>query len=66
MNTYDWLSTKEIKDVDDFDVVEVNFKSGSRKGFFFNPSHTHALTGDMVVVESDNGYDVGKISLSGE
>lgn len=66
MNTYDWLSTKNIRDVDGFDLVEVSFKSGSRKGFFTNPSHTHALTGDMVVVESGNGYDVGKITLSGE
>jgi cell fate regulator YaaT (PSP1 superfamily) len=66
MNTYDWLSTKDIRDVDGFDLVEISFQSGSRKGFFTNPMHTHALTGDMVVVESGNGYDVGKITLSGE
>jgi len=66
MNTYDWLSTKDIRDVDGFNLVEVSFQNGSRKGFFTNPMHTHALTGDMVVVESGNGYDVGKITLSGE
>ncbi len=66
LNTYDWLSMKNIRDVDPFNIVEVSFKKGARKSFFNNPSHTYAVTGDMVVVESGNGYDVGKLSLSGE
>ena len=66
MNTYDWLATKDIKDYDDFDLVEVSFKNGSRKSFFHNPSHTRAIIGDMVVTESSNGYDIGRISLTGE
>ncbi len=66
MNTYDWLATMDIRDNDGFDLVEVSFKNGSRKNFFHNPPHTRAIIGDMVVVESANGYDVGHISLTGE
>ncbi len=66
-NTYDWLSATGIRDPQPFDVVEVSFKNGSRKDFFKNPPHTRAYTGDWVLVESHSGgYDVGKISLSGE
>ncbi|MEL7020783.1 MAG: regulatory iron-sulfur-containing complex subunit RicT, partial [Bacteroidota bacterium] len=66
LNTYDWLAKREIIDVDPFDLVEVSFKNGSRKTFFKNPSYVNAITGDNVVVETGNGYDVGTISLSGE
>lgn len=66
LNTYDWLSTMDIKDVEDFSVVEVTFKNGSRKGYFINELANRTTTGDMVVVESAAGYDVGRISLSGE
>lgn len=67
MNTYDWLTALDIEDFDGFDTVEISFKNGSRKEFFKNPSATRATTGDMVLVEADNnGYDVGRISLSGE
>ncbi len=66
LNTYDWLATKDIRDYDDFDIVEVSFKNGSRKSFYHNPSHTRAIIGDMVVVEAANGYDIGRISLTGE
>ncbi|MBK8921443.1 MAG: hypothetical protein IPM81_08000 [Saprospirales bacterium] len=66
-NTYDWISATGIRDNHPFDVVEVNFKNGSRKEFFKNPAHARAMTGDWVLVESaSGGYDVGKISLSGE
>lgn len=66
MNTYDWLATKDIRDNDSFDIVEVSFRNGSRKSFFHNPIQTRAIIGDMVVVESSNGYDIGRISLTGE
>ncbi len=67
MNTFDWLSALDIEDPYQFDTVEISFKNGSRKDFFKNPSHTRSMTGDMVLVESDNGgYDLGRISLSGE
>lgn len=66
MNTYDWLTSLDIADVDQFDIVEVSFKNGARKGFFGNINYEHVTTGDMVVVETGAGYDIGKISLSGE
>lgn len=53
-------------DTDPFDIVEVSFKNGARKAFFRNKEHTRAITGDMVVVETGNGSDVGKVVLSGE
>lgn len=66
MNTYDWLSQLDIPDPSSYDVVEISFKHGSRKGFFRNPVHLRAVTGDMAIVESNTGYDIGRISLSGE
>lgn len=66
MNTYDWLTSLDIADVDPFDIVEVSFKNGSRKGFFRNFHYTRTTTGDMVVVDTGAGYDIGRISLSGE
>lgn len=68
MNTFDWLAQLDIQDVGDFDLVEVNFKNGARKEFYHNPSYTHASTGDWVLLEvpGGGGFDVGKISLSGD
>ncbi len=69
MNTFDWLSQLDIQDVENsFDLVEISFKNGSRKEFYHNPQFTHTSTGDLVLVEvpGGGGYDVGKISLSGD
>ena len=66
MNTYDWLSEINYAHSDSFQAVEVSFKNGSRKGFYFNQNPSRILTGDLVVVEAGNGYDIGRISLSGE
>lgn len=66
LNTFDWLTALGIEDVEPFNVVEVSFKNGARKGFFYNQPWTRATTGDMVVVETTAGYDIGRISLSGE
>jgi cell fate regulator YaaT (PSP1 superfamily) len=49
-----------------YNIVEVSFKKGSHKDFFINDPQTKSITGDMVVVETASGYDVGRISLSGE
>ena len=65
-NTYDWLTTLDMQDPMSYGIVEVSFKKGNRKSFYFNPDYSEAITGDMVVVESSNGYDVGRISLSGD
>jgi len=66
LNTFDWLAKLDVADYDEFDVVEVSFKNGSRKSFYHNPPHARAIIGDTVVVESASGYDVGRISLTGE
>ncbi|MBL7828152.1 MAG: hypothetical protein JNJ57_16090 [Saprospiraceae bacterium] len=66
-NTYDWITALGIQDAKPFDVVEVSFKNGARKEFFKNPPFNRVTTGDWVIVESSaGGFDVGKISLSGE
>jgi cell fate regulator YaaT (PSP1 superfamily) len=66
LNTFDWLSNLDIFDTDPFDVVEVSFKNGARKDFYRVPEHLRTVTGDWVAVETGNGYDIGKISLSGD
>ena len=65
-NTYDWLSTLDLNDPMEYRIVEVSFKKGNRKGFYINPDYSNAITGDMVVVEAANGYDVGRLNLSGD
>ncbi|HKK76922.1 MAG TPA: regulatory iron-sulfur-containing complex subunit RicT [Saprospiraceae bacterium] len=66
LNTFDWLSDLEIFDTDPYDIVEISFKNGARKDFYRVPEHLRTASGDWVVVETGNGYDIGKISLSGD
>lgn len=63
---YDWLSDIEIPSFDKFDIYEIRFKNGARKGFYKNTDNLDIYVGDQVVVESTFGYDIGKITLSGE
>lgn len=66
LNVYNWLSDMILpEDYVPFNIVEVRFK-GSKKHFYKNLDGLSLFTGDKVVVESDYGYDVGTISLSGE
>lgn len=65
-NTYDWISVMDIHDPSEFKLVEVSFKKGARKDFYINEHWSNAVTGDLVMVETDGGMDCGKISLSGE
>ncbi len=66
LNTYDWIANKEMFDPSEYNIVEVSFKKGAHKDFFINEHAGQCITGDMVVVETASGYDVGRISLSGE
>ncbi len=67
LNTYDWLSNVDLPDTYDFNVIEVSFKNGARKGFYYNPPYLRVMTGDMVVVEAKSGgFDMGRVSLCGE
>lgn len=66
LNVYDWLSDVALpEDYKPFNVLEIRFK-GSRKEFYKNNSSLELYTGDAVVVDSENGYDVGHVSVSGE
>ncbi|MEO0338250.1 MAG: regulatory iron-sulfur-containing complex subunit RicT [Bacteroidota bacterium] len=66
LNTFDWLSNLDIVDAVPLGIVEVSFKNGARKSFFKTPDHIRTITGDWVVVETGNGYDIGTITLSGD
>jgi cell fate regulator YaaT (PSP1 superfamily) len=66
LNVYDWL--KDVILPDDykpFNIIEIRLK-GSRKEFFRNTQNLELYTGDAVVIDSDMGYDVGHVSVSGE
>jgi cell fate regulator YaaT (PSP1 superfamily) len=66
LNTFDWLTHLEIEDAEPFQYVEVSFKNGARKAFYKNPDTARVSTGDWVLVEALNGYDLGRVSLSGD
>lgn len=65
-STYDWLADLGIDDPYTDNIVEVSFKGGSSKEFYHAPAELEVFTGDNVAVESQNGYNVGRITLSGE
>lgn len=48
-----------------FDIVEVRFK-GTRKEFYKNAYHIDFYLNEFIVVETENGYDIGKVALKGE
>lgn len=66
-NTFNWLADIPIAfGVDDYRYYEISFKGGSRKAFFKNDQNHLIETGDVVVVETSMGEDVGEVTLSGE
>lgn len=65
-SVYNWLADLPEPAYRSIIPVEVSFKKGARKEFFQCKTSFDTLTGDFVVVESDKGYDVGRISMSGE
>lgn len=66
MSAYDWLADLGIDDPYATNIVEVSFKDGASKGFYHAPADLEVFTGDNVAVEADNGYNIGRITLSGE
>ena len=65
LNTYDWFSEVAMPGEPESEhIYEIRFKN-TRKLFARNTNKVSLVTGDMVVVSSDRGYDVGQISLSG-
>lgn len=66
MNVFDWFAEMPISFNENFNIVEVSFKKGSRKGFYRNTKNLELVKGQLVVVEAAQGYDVGEVSLQGE
>lgn len=68
LNVFDWLSNLPFSaQQDTFNIIEVSFKNGSRKGFYRNINNLDCNIGDMIVVEAPTGgFDIGKVSLGGE
>ena len=63
LNTYDWLGMMELPAyMKPFDVIEVRFK-GTRKEYYRNSHKLDITLNDVVVVELENGYDIGKVSM---
>ncbi len=64
LSVTDWLSDMELPTGEQFNIVEVRFKSG-RKEFFKN-EELNLATGDPVVVDVPNGHHIGYVSMMGE
>ncbi len=66
LNTYDWLARTELTDFSHSDIIEVSFKHGSRKDFYRLRQGQILNTGEMAVVDTGSGYNVGRVSLTGQ
>lgn len=66
LEVHDWLSDITADPFARYNIHEVSFKNGSRKGFYRNDKRFDVFTGDYVIVEAAQGYDLGQITLSGE
>ncbi len=62
LSVFNWIEGISQDDLKDF--FEVRFKN-TRKLIFRNASEQNLKIGDIVVVEAQNGYDVGIITLAG-
>jgi cell fate regulator YaaT (PSP1 superfamily) len=66
LNTYDWLADMDMPAyMKPFDIIEIRFK-GTRKEFYRNTNNLDITNNELVVVESESGYDIGKVALKGE
>ncbi len=66
MNVFDWFADMPISFNENFNIVEISFKKGARKGFYRNTGNISLFKGQVVVVEAAQGHDVGEVSLQGE
>ena len=66
LTVFDWLGNMEMPSgKKPFSAVEVRFKN-ARKEFFQLPEGLSVSVGDAVTTESDSGYDLGLVTLTGE
>ncbi len=66
LEVHDWLSDIGADPFSKYNIHEVSFKNGARKGFYRNEKRFDVFTGDYVIVEAAQGYDLGQVTLSGE
>ncbi len=65
MNVFDWFT--DVPQLALFEIAEVTFKNGARKGFYRNVNKIELYRGDWILVETKfGGYDIGMINLQGE
>ncbi len=62
LEDYDWLGN--VPQEQYADIFEVRFKN-TRKGFYRNGSGQSIKMGDLVIVEAQNGHDLGIVTLEG-
>jgi len=65
-NVSDWLADMPLSFNENFNIVEVAFKNGSRKGFYRNTGNFDMHKGQLIVVEAAQGFDIGEVSIQGE
>ena len=66
LGVFDWLANMQLPSgKSQFDILEIRFKN-SRKAFYRNLKGLSLNVGDVVVVESSPGFDVGVVSIVGE
>ena len=65
-NVSDWLADMPLSFNENFNIVEIAFKKGARKGFYRNVSNLDMHKGQLIVVEAAQGFDIGEVSLQGE
>lgn len=66
LDVHDWLANVTFEDEEQISPkVEVQFKA-TRKEIFSNPRQLDLENGDLVVTETDTGYDVGTVTMKGE
>lgn len=66
-NVFDWFSNIQYAaGIDEYNVVEISFKGGSRKDYYINDRRIDLTKGEYVCVEGSSGYDIGQVSLKGE
>ncbi len=65
LNSFDWFANLLPPGTEaTAEVYEIRFKN-THKAFFRNVNSLPLITGDIVSVEGDRGFDVGQVSLSG-
>lgn len=65
MEVFDWLAGMERVNSSEPELIEVRFKS-TRKEYYRNSENLPLGIGNVVVVESQTGHDIGTVTLSGE